>query len=192
MPLNMFDTSVKVPCIFSFPGHIRAGAVSDALLSAYDFMPTLLDLLGIENPEANELPGRSFLPLLQEGSPQEYHEVITVFDEYGPVRMIRTKEWKYIHRYPYGPHELYDLAHDPGENFNLLTENRYFYHGPKFIERKAAEMKRQLDAWFVQYVNPAIDGRAEPVQGRGQLCRLGPDSEGKLTYSPATDVEYSK
>ena len=28
-------------------------------------------------------------------------------DEYGANRMIRTKEWKYIHRYPYGPHELY-------------------------------------------------------------------------------------
>ena len=28
--------------------------------------------------------------------------------------MIRTQEWKYVHRYPYGPHELYDLVNDPG------------------------------------------------------------------------------
>jgi len=35
-PQNMYDTSVKVPCIFSHPKRIRAGQVSDALLSGYD------------------------------------------------------------------------------------------------------------------------------------------------------------
>lgn len=192
MPLNLFDTSVKVPCIFSFPGVMRQNVKSDALLNAYDFMPTLLDFVGIENPEADQLPGRSFLKLLTEGTEEEYHEAITVFDEYGPCRMIRTKEWKYIHRYPYGPHELYDLKHDERELFNLINENRYFIYGPKFIEEKCAEMKAQLDAWFKKYVDPEIDGVREPVAGRGQLCRLGEASEGKLTFHPATDVEYKR
>ena len=43
-----------------------------------------------------------------------------VFDEYGPVRMIRNTEYKYIHRYPYGEHEFYDLKADPDENINLI------------------------------------------------------------------------
>ena len=43
-----------------------------------------------------------------------------VFDEYGPVRMIRSRDWKYIHRYPYGPHEFYDLTNDPDEAHNLI------------------------------------------------------------------------
>ena len=192
MPLNLFDTSVKVPCIFSFPGVMRQNVKSDALLNAYDFMPTLLEFVGIENPEADQLPGRSFLKLLTEGTEEEYHEAIKVFDEYGPCRMIRTKEWKYIHRYPYGPHELYDLKHDERELFNLINENRYFIYGPKFIEEKCAEMKAQLDAWFKKYVDPEIDGVCEPVAGRGQLCRLGEASEGKLTFHPATDVEYKR
>ncbi len=50
----------------------------------------------------------------------EGSESIVVFDEYGPVRMIRTREWKYVHRYPYGPHELYHLAGDPGERMALV------------------------------------------------------------------------
>ena len=181
-----------MPCIFNFPGVIRAGVKADSLLSAYDFMPTLLDLLGIENPEAGELPGRSFKNLLLTDTKEEYHEAITVFDEYGPNRMIRTKEWKYIHRYPYGPHELYDLVRDPREQFNLLEENRYFYYGPKFIEEKAAEMKAMMDKWFNKYVNPEIDGAREPVCGRGQLCRLGEASEGRPTFSPVSQVEYKK
>jgi arylsulfatase A-like enzyme len=192
MPLNLFDTAVKVPCIFCYPGQFRSGVVCDSLLSAYDFMPTLLDAVGIENPEADSLPGRSFLPLLTEEGEMEYHESITVFDEYGPNRMIRTKEWKYIHRYPYGPDELYDLAHDPGEHFNLLNENRYFYYGPKFIEEKTEELRGQMEEWFRRYVNPESDGRLEPVCGRGQLCKVGSEAGGKLTFYPAVDVEYSR
>lgn len=192
MPLNLFDTSVKVPCIFNLPGKIQGGCENDSLLSAYDFMPTLLDFLGIENPEAGKLPGRSFLPLLQTGSSRGYHESITVFDEYGPNRMIRTKKWKYIHRYPYGPNELYDLENDGEELFNLLDENRYFVYGPKFLEEKEAEMKAQLDEWFLKYAEPQIDGRKEPVCGRGQLCKVGASSEGKLTFQPAMEVEYSR
>ena len=38
---------------------------------------------------------------------------VFVLDEYGPTRMIRTHRWKYVHRYPDGPNELYDLANDP-------------------------------------------------------------------------------
>jgi Arylsulfatase A and related enzymes len=190
--LNLFDTSVKVPCIFSMKGTVRSGVKSRALLSAYDFMPTLLDFLKIENPEADKLPGRSFLPVLLEGEEGKYREAVTVFDEYGPSRMIRTDKWKYIHRYPYGPHELYDLEHDPEERFNLLIENRFFNYGPRFIEDKAAEMKKALDAWFQRYVIPEIDASHEPVYGRGQLCKVGPESEGRLTFSPPSDVEYKR
>lgn len=191
-PLNLFDTAVKVPCVFNCPGFVRENVKSDALLSAYDFMPTLLDLLGYDNPEADQLPGRSFRNLLLSDAFEEYHEAITVFDEYGPNRMIRTKEWKYIHRYPYGPHELYDLVHDPREQFNLLEENRCFYYGPAFIEKKAAEMKHMLDEWFNRYVNPEIDSAREPVCGRGQLCRLGERSNGQVTFSSVSQTEYSR
>jgi len=192
MPLNLFDTSVRVPCIFRYPEVIPAGGVCDALLSGYDFMPTLLDLLGIPNPEAGQLPGRSFKALLSGVADVEYHESITVFDEYGPSRMIRTKEWKYIHHYPYGSHELYDLVNDSEERFNLLTENRYFNYGPDFIQEQAETLKAALDDWFSRYVNPELDGVREPVSGRGQLRRLGQESEGKLNFHPAVEVEYRR
>lgn len=189
-PLNLFDTCVKVPCIFSYPGHIKEGVVSTSLMSAYDFMPTLLDLVEIENPEAEGLPGRSFADTLFTGRENNYHESIMVYDEYGPARMVRTKEWKYIHRYPEGPNELYDLVHDPNELFNLLNENRYFYYGPKFIEEKAAEMKKEMEKWFDTYADPERDGKGEPVFGRGQLCKLAPGAHGTDAFYPMVQVEY--
>jgi len=104
-PRNMYENSVRVPAIFSHPGVIPEGRVVDALVSAYDFMPTLLDYLDLPLPEDCNLPGTSFLPLLQ-GRDMQGREALVVFDEYGPVRMVRSREWKYIHRHSHGPHEL--------------------------------------------------------------------------------------
>src|SRR5690606_32334853 len=113
-PQNMYDSSVKIPAIFSHPGTIPQQVVSKAMASGYDVMPTLLEYVGISHPSAEKLPGTSFLPVLRGEEATEREQVI-VYDEYGPVRMIRSADWKYIHRYPYGPYELYDLNNDPGE-----------------------------------------------------------------------------
>ncbi|NIA12630.1 MAG: sulfatase-like hydrolase/transferase [Nitrospiraceae bacterium] len=173
-PLNMYDTSVKIPAIISHPGSIPEGAVTDALVSQYDFMPTLMDYLGIENPEAAGLPGRSFRPLLA-GEAMDGRENVVVYDEYGPVRMIRSREWKYVHRYPYGPHELYDLVNDPGERVNRI--------GDETARDVRESMKAQLDDWFSQYVNPDLDGTHEAVYGKGQLRLAGPAGRGGKAFA---------
>ncbi|MBN3523584.1 sulfatase-like hydrolase/transferase [Paenibacillus apiarius] len=172
-PQNMYDTSVKVPALFSHNGRIPLGIVCEQLVSGYDFMPTLLDYVGLTHDEAGRLPGSSFLPLLL-GEEMKERDNIVIYDEYGPVRMIRSKEWKYVHRYPYGPHELYHLAADPGERSNLIDDPDYC--------RQAATMKAQLEAWFHRYVDPALDGTKEAVYGSGQLRLAGLASRGEKVY----------
>ena len=63
----------------SCPSHIPEGQVVESLHSHYDLMPTLLDYLNVENPEADALPGQSFAPLLQ-GEMLAGHEQVVVFD----------------------------------------------------------------------------------------------------------------
>lgn len=176
-PVNMYDTSVKVPAIFSHPGKIRPGTVCTALLSGYDLMPTLLDYADVENPNAAKLPGHSFAPILLQQVPENRRESVVVFDELGPVRMIRTHAWKYVRRYPAGPDELYDLKHDPGERFNLLDECRTFYYTEAELKEIVHRLNEQMETWFEEYVDPALDGRNYPVSGRGQLRKI-PDPEG--------------
>lgn len=171
--LNMYDTSVKVPAIASHPGRIRQGAVCDALVSGCDFMPTLLEYLGYECPGADRLPGRSFAPVLL-GRAAAARSSVVVCDEYGPVRMIRTREWKYVHRHPFGPHELYHLADDPGERVNLV--------GDAGSAEMASRMKAALREWFLLYVDPRFDGIYEPVRGNGQIDRAGPEGRGRLAF----------
>lgn len=175
-PMNMFDTAVKVPAIISRPGHIPQGLLCSDLLSHYDFMPTLLDYLGLPIPDADHLPGRSFAPLLR-GASLEDHGPVVVYDEYGPVRMIRTRHWKYVHRYPYGPNEFYDLRNDPGEMNNL--------YGQALHSDKIEEMRAALTEWFVRYVDPNVDGVREAVSGRGQIRQAGVHSHGRPNYADA-------
>ena len=122
-----YENSIKVPFIVSHPGHVPESRAESAMVSAYDVMPTLLDYLGLPIPSAERnLPGQSFAPLLadrlrSDGEPSPDHECgrhsVVICDEYGPVRMVRTQEWKYVYRHAHGPHELYDLVNDPDERY---------------------------------------------------------------------------
>jgi arylsulfatase A-like enzyme len=159
-PQNMFDTSVKVPAIISQPGRVAEGAVDDHLLSQYDWLPTALDYLGVDATAPAGLPGRSFAPLLR-GEAFEQSPEVVVFDEYGPVRMIRNREWKLVWRYPGGRHELYHLTQDPDERTDLFNTRGY----GDIVEH----LRGRLDAWFAQWVDERYDGSRLPVTGRGQL-----------------------
>ena len=176
-PQNMYDTSVKVPCLIAQPGRIAPG-VSDALLSGYDLFPTLLAYLGLADSPARPRPGRSFSALL-EGRALRRDDAVVVYDEYGPVRMVRTREWKYVHRYPDGPHELYDLRNDAGERRNVVDDATY--------RATVAMLRARLAEWFACYVDPAHDGADKRVTGCGQLGLTPAEGDGSDVF-PADPV----
>ncbi|MEQ2519899.1 sulfatase-like hydrolase/transferase [Ruthenibacterium sp. CLA-JM-H11] len=176
-PLNMYDTSVKVPLIWWHPGRIPAGKVVQNMVSAYDFMPTLLEYLHLNAPQRPQLPGQSFAGLLQgESYPVDKGAPVVVFDEYGAARMIRTYVDKLIVRYPYGPDEYYDLEQDPGEEENRIDDRR--------CALRIQQLRRRMERWFARYADPAMDGRMERVSGNGQLDRAGLKAEGRPNYAP--------
>lgn len=111
--------------------------------------------------EDKEKPGKSFKELLIGAGDEDKDAAVCVFDEYGPVRMIRNKEFTYVHRYPDGPDELYHLSADPGEKENLIMDRAY-----KGIKM---ELQNQLEHWFDNYVTAHFDGKALPVTGNGQI-----------------------
>lgn len=172
-PLNMYDSSVMVPAIVSQPGRVDEGAVRDDLLSAYDLAATLLELAGLDPAPMQTGPGRSFAALLRtdpgDGADDPASDGpgrrVVVFDEYGPVRMVRTRDWKYVHRWPDGPHELYHLAEDPGEERDLVQDPA--------ADPIRARLEADLTAWFAQYRRAELDGQRLPVIGTGQSGRVG-------------------
>lgn len=163
-PLNMYDSSVKVPFLLSWPGKVKPGTVYHQLYSHYDLFPTLIDLLELPETVRQPLPGHSFASLLR-GQEESGSGCIVIMDEYGPARMIRTQEWKLVLRYPYGPNELYNLAADPEERTNLYEQAEY--------AEQIVKLRYNLEAWFALYADPAIDALREPVTGNGQLAEAG-------------------
>lgn len=165
-PLNVFETSVKVPMIVYGPG-IAKGKVIPAPASQYDLFPTILDLTGCMDEAAaaymKTLPGSSMKAILtgkEDGSDKD----VVIYDEYGPVRMIRDRRYKFVYRAVYGPHELYDLENDPDEEQNLIDDPAYRDLRNQLFVR--------LREWFDQFGCGPYDATRFPVDGDGQMNRL--------------------
>jgi len=147
-PLAAFDCVMRIPLIFRHPGTIPAGSTSDIMTNNYDLMPTLLAYLGLSDrmPRQPPSPGRDY-SLVLKGRAIPWENVI--YYEFENTRAIRTETWKYVERFPEGPHELYDLKSDPGEQFNLYCQASH-----RAIQ---AELKQRLHAFFDQYADPKYD-----------------------------------
>lgn len=173
-PQNMYDTSVKIPAIFRHIGNIPEGITSETMLSGYDFMPTLLSYVGIPYEDESK-PGRDFSGvLLGNGRHASEHESVVVYDEYGPVRMIRNREWKYVHRYPNGPNELYHVCVDAGERRNLVADSS--------CASVKEELQGSLESWFTRYEDSDRSGIGEHVTGKGQIDLVGVRGSGRKAF----------
>ncbi len=158
-PMNMYDTSVKVPGIFSCPGSIPEGVRSTRQVSHYDYFHTLLDFVGVDFKKSNDMPGESFAEHLRTLC-EDASAPVVVYEEYGPARMIRSKEFKLVRRSIPNTDELYDLRNDPDERQNLIDD-------PSYAD-VISELDLSLIAWFDRYVDPQFDGYHEKVTGKGQ------------------------
>jgi N-sulfoglucosamine sulfohydrolase len=97
---NLYDPGVHLPLIVSAPDQKQRGIVNHAMVSWVDLTPTILDWANAPQPKY-ELPGKSFLPILEEENPAGRDEVFFshVFHEitmYYPIRGLRTRQFKYL------------------------------------------------------------------------------------------------
>lgn len=169
-PLNMYENSVSVPFLLSQPGVIPAGHVEQGLYGACDFFPTLLDYLGLAEPEGGDRPGVSFAEVLR-GDGSGGREAVIVDGasrcaEYGASRMVRTDMWKYVDRGADLPGELYDLSDDPEERVNRIDDAG--------VRVRRDELHGVLIDWFARYgAGGDRDARQWHVTGGGQLRPVG-------------------
>ena len=132
---TFYDDLMRVPLLMRLPGVIPAGGVSPAMVSSVDLPPTCLDYLrAVPLPKAH---GRSLRGAM-EGCDNGYEAVFGERNEpmsKGASRMVRTWSWK-LCLLPRGAHELYDLAKDPDERFNVYADPAN--------DRVVKELKEQL------------------------------------------------
>ncbi len=124
----LYDPGINVPLLVRWPGTIKPGSTSKALVSGEDFAPTLLEIAGVTPPK--EISGKSYAALLR-GQPFEARKY--VFAERGPhggdggmrpeipaanfdlARCARSDRFKLIYNAtPHQPVQPVDSARDAG------------------------------------------------------------------------------
>jgi arylsulfatase A-like enzyme len=122
----MYEPSLRMPFIVRWPGVVARGSRSGRLAQNVDFAPTFLEAAGVAVPA--EMHGRSLLPLLRGGSPQDWRdEIYYEYFEVGihavePHRGVRTERYKLMHLHRLEQWELYDLESDPDELHNRYDD----------------------------------------------------------------------
>jgi N-sulfoglucosamine sulfohydrolase len=97
---NLYQDGIHTPLIVSWPGKVKPGTRTDAMVSWIDILPTLVDVAG--GPTAEGIDGRSFLPVLL-GEVTTHRDLIyTTHSGDGnknvyPTRSVLTADgWHYI------------------------------------------------------------------------------------------------
>lgn len=96
---NCYESGVRVPLIVSWPGVVRPGSRTEAMVSWVDLLPTLLEAAGGKAPAG--IDGRSFLRVLRGEANAHRERIFTTHSGDGrwnvyPSRSVRTERWKYI------------------------------------------------------------------------------------------------
>ena len=122
--INFYDESIRIPGVVACPGRFDGGRESDAMVEGVDFLPTMLDLAGIESPPS--AAGRSFLGLLEGRTDAHRDFICSAYEEgHNFMRCVRTREHRYSYGYPTDEGltgELYDLRTDPDQRYNVYND----------------------------------------------------------------------
>ena len=135
---DVWEGGHHIPLIVKWHGQIKAGAISDEVISQVDIMSTLANITGIELPENACPDSYNFLPVLKGEKYNSPLREATVHNTYDSKWGIRKGEWLYIDS-PTGGHRempesfkklrgysdfnteglLFNMKDDPEQRVNL-------------------------------------------------------------------------
>jgi arylsulfatase A-like enzyme len=166
---NVYEETLRVPLIVSWPGHFQKSAVCDSLAQLIDIYPTLLELVGLPRPpEAPRLAGQSLVPVLTDGKPtgrtyaisENWSQVSVVADRYKLGVWIdptaRHPERDFRRKFT---DMLFDREKDPQELVNLAGKP------------ESAAVEKQLRAYLAEWMTKTPDdGKKEVARSASKVA----------------------
>ncbi len=125
----LYEGGLRIPLIARWPGKIPANKVIDTPVVNTAWLPTLLELVNLPPPpKSTTLDTTSFARVLTGKSTKPEPRLFWHFPHYTnqgsrPSGAVREGDWKCIQNYEDGKLELYNLAADPGEQYDLYATN---------------------------------------------------------------------
>lgn len=158
--LTTFEGGFRVPLFIRWPGKIEAGGIYSQLMTNMDLLPTIAAATGAPLPKSR-IDGLNFLPSLTGAGVEGPRKSFYYYYRKNNLEAIRYKNWKLVLPHPANsyvgssgkggnpgkmtkvnvPQALYDLAHDPGESYDI--QKLY----PEIVEKLlgiAAEAREDL------------------------------------------------
>ena len=180
---SLYDNGIRTSSFIRWPGKIKPGSTSDALMQYLDVPPTFLEMAGVDSTKVDTgcpdisgkrgFDGRSILPVLL-GKTNQFRDYIfaehTTIGIIGgkipyPIRAVRDARYKYIR--------------------NIAPENRYwvfFLHGT--ITAKSLEQDAAND--------PALAARVKWMSHRPGEELYDLESDPYETNNLATDAKFTQ
>lgn len=131
---SIYEGGIREPCLVVWPGVVKPGIRSEAMIQGIDFYPTLAQIAGAKMTPDQIIDGRSFLAVLKGESLTHRDTIFDFFPHYIgadasgqlPAASVRQGDWKLIRYFHDGPHqedryELYNLRADLGETKDLAA-----------------------------------------------------------------------
>lgn len=176
---GLYDTNIRVPLIFCWPGKLPAGRRVPGFVQNVDIAPTILDMAGI--PGHRDMEGQSLVASLLGLRDGNYDELYCSEATWELKRAVRTERWKLIDSLEPDPHgrpmqELFDLRADPDEQYNA-------HH--RFPD-VAHDLRTRLHAWVTRRLED--QSRAvDPLLEHGTCAsRIGTPVHGETPGAGAT------
>ena len=176
---DIWEGGHRVPFMIRWPGRIKAGAVSDDILSLNDIFATCSELLGVKLPPDAAEDSISFLPTALGESDQPHRDHVvshSVGGEFaymeGPWKVVFRNETTNRNQSRGKPRivELYNLQSDIDE-----SDNRYETE-PEIAERLSQNLRKVI-ARGTSREGPDQSNDAEVVLDVTQMLRWAPSLE---------------
>ncbi len=135
-----YEGGIRVPGIVRWPGHIKAGTVSDVPVIGTDIFATVLEVAGVALPKDRTIDGVSLLPAFA-GKPVERKVPLFWRTHCSPPDdrvALRMGDWKIVGNDQLTEFQLFEIQKDWKEEHDLATA----------MPDKTEEMKKVLfDVW---------------------------------------------
>jgi arylsulfatase A-like enzyme len=195
---SLYEGGTREPCMIIWPGVTKAGTTNDTVIQSIDWMPTILDMVGVPLPAAAKPDGISIVPAIKGGTlPREAifchfpHE--TPASGQHPGTYVRRGDWKLIRLFAGNADgsdklELYNLKDDLGETKNVAAEK------PELVR----ELNELISGFLkdseavVPKLNPNYDPAKAPAARGGETKAADPSKTPTLGWTQRQCVAVMK
>lgn len=134
---SLHEGGIRVPAFLTWPAKIEHGNTLDFVASTSDYLPTILDLVGLPPQPSSRLDGISLRKMI-EGKSEQRDQPIG-FQSGKQIAWI-TQNHKIVSKNAGQSFELYDLVNDPRESSDLAATQ------PELLDAMTKDLNVWLDA----------------------------------------------